>query len=116
MRKNGGLNVEMASYLYQWLRWLNFFLAFYINDPCHRLVIQEDCVAILGSLIAASMIVLSYQNPVFDSIGSIVIGGLLGFVAVGSIKHSIPYLLGKGLDDEIKDSIKQILLSDPVIK
>ncbi|MBI5742848.1 MAG: hypothetical protein HZA25_03345 [Candidatus Niyogibacteria bacterium] len=82
------------------------------------LVIYEDGAAIFGVLIAFLGIWLTAltHSPVWDAVGSIVIGLLLGTIAVILINKNRAFLVGKAMPEELKDEIVALLESDPAIE
>ena len=79
-------------------------------------VIGEDIAALAGLVIAAAMLSLAMLtgNPIYDAIGSMLIGGLLVVVAwlIGREVHSL--LLGEA-DADIRDRIYGYLVAQPSI-
>ena len=87
-------------------------LLFETRDPTIPLVLAEDATAIVGLLLALASIALMHAtgNPMFDSIGSILIGGLLAFVAlvVARITHGL--LIGESASPE--DQTRALVLTE----
>lgn len=87
------------------------------NDPTIAAVLLEDVVACISVFVALAGIGLSalLNSPIPDSIGSIVIGGMLGMVAIwlGVVNRSL--LLGKAIPLEIKDDVIAFLKSQPSV-
>lgn len=81
-------------------------------------VVYEDGVAVLGVFIAALGVGLSYAtgNPVWDALGSIVIGLLLAWVAVVLIQKNKRFLVEKSIPEDVKERIIEILSADPMIE
>jgi zinc transporter 9 len=88
------------------------------GDPATIAVLYEDGVAVLGVAVAFVSIALSSitGNPVWDSIGSIIIGILLGVVAVLLIQKNRSYLIGRNIPDDVRDMIIAIMEADPTIE
>lgn len=84
-----------------------------LKDPMLLAVLLEDSVACLGVLAAIVGIMLSWWtgNPVWDALASIVIGLLLGMVAVILVRMNQRFLLGSAVDPEIDAGIREILAS-----
>jgi len=80
------------------------------RDPNAVAVLLEDGAALAGLVVASVSLGLTSHlgNPVFDAIGSISIGALLGFVAVFLIQKNADLLLGRSIHP---DRLRQIILS-----
>lgn len=89
-----------------------------LADPTTLAVLLEDSVAVVGVGIAALAIALSYYtgSPLFDSIGSIIIGLLLGGVAIALIAKNRSYLMGRSIPEDLKEEIIEMLVADPAIE
>jgi zinc transporter 9 len=88
------------------------------SDPMGVAVLLEDAAAVLGVLIALSCIGM-YQltgNPIWDSIGSIIIAILLGLVAVFLVKKNRSALLGRNVSGVQQSAVMGVLSSDPVVE
>lgn len=87
-------------------------------DPVTLAVVYEDGAAVLGVLVALVAQLLMYLtgNNIFDSIGGIIIGLILGFLAVLLIVKNYQYIIGKSLDKEKTEEITEFLLEDPCIE
>jgi cation diffusion facilitator family transporter len=77
-----------------------------------RAVFAEDAAALIGLVIAFAG-VLAHQvtgNAVYDAIGSILVGVLLGIVAVILIDRNRRFLVGQAASDAVTDSVLAALL------
>lgn len=90
---------------------------FECGDPSTIAVIYEDGVAVLGVLVALVSLILTKitGNVIWDAIGSITIGVLLGFVAIILIRKNRQFLIGMNIPEEMKERIIEILEEDPSI-
>lgn len=88
------------------------------GNPTTLAVLYEDGVAVLGVLIAFFSIWLTHitGNHYWDSIGSIIIGVLLGVVAIVLINKNREYLIGKTIPKKTQKRIIKILENDPSIE
>lgn len=88
------------------------------GDPTTIAVLYEDGVAVIGVLIALISIFLTKITGSFywDAIGSILIGIMLGVVAVLLISKNRGYLIGKNIPEKTKERIIEILEAEPTIE
>jgi len=88
------------------------------GDPATIAILYEDGVAVLGVFIAFVSIIVSIatRNPFFDALGSILIGILLGIVAILLIQKNRSYLIGRNIPDDVKEEIIRIMEADPTIE
>ncbi|VDN54577.1 unnamed protein product [Dracunculus medinensis] len=88
------------------------------SDPTLNVVLLEDSAAVCGVLIALTSISLSsiLNSTVPDSIGSILIGIVLGMVSTFIIRTNAAHLVGQSLPSNIIDSIVISLGNDPAVK
>jgi cation diffusion facilitator family transporter len=82
------------------------------SNPTLRAVFAEDSAALVGLAIAFLGILLHQVtgSPVFDGIGSILVGVLLGIVAVVLIDRNRRFLVGQGTGDELTRTAIDLLL------
>lgn len=87
-------------------------------DPVTLAVVYEDGAAVLGVMIAmlAQALVYITGNNSYDAIGGIIVGLLLGTLAVLLIIKNHQYLIGKPLNEETREDIMDFLLKDPCIE
>jgi zinc transporter 9 len=87
-------------------------------DPVTLAVVYEDSAAVLGVLVALAAQVLMHftGNNIYDSIGGIIVGLILGFLAIILIIKNHHYIIGKSLDEETTEEITKLLLKDPCIE
>ncbi len=87
-------------------------------DPATLAVLLEDGAAVLGLAIASVGITLSYltKNGMWDAIGSVVIGALLGVIAVILVIENRDHLLGKAVPEGVEGKFTEILRNRPSIK
>ncbi|MGC6509782.1 MAG: cation diffusion facilitator family transporter [Myxococcota bacterium] len=87
-------------------------------DPTELAVLLEDGAACIGLIIALICIWLTDMtgNPHWDSIGSILVGVLLGAVAIVLIQKNKALLTGRSIPDSDMNRLKQILKSKKMIQ
>jgi zinc transporter 9 len=82
-------------------------------DPATVGVMLEDSAAVFGLFLAAAGIVLTHytQSPVYDAVASILVGVLLGAIAVYLARVNRELLLGKAVPEEIEQRFLEVLRS-----
>ncbi|XP_012227233.1 proton-coupled zinc antiporter SLC30A9, mitochondrial [Linepithema humile] len=88
------------------------------QDPSVNVVLMEDFAAVLGVIVAAGCMGLtSYlENSVFDAVGSLLVGGLLGGVASFIIYSNVAALIGRSISQENLDKINAELEADIMVR
>ena len=87
------------------------------SNPTLRAVFAEDAAALVG-LTFAFLGVFLHQvtgSPVYDAVGSILIGLLLGVVAIVLIARNRAFLLGEAVDDDTRGVLLGRLLALPEV-
>lgn len=97
------------------LRPLRFVLR--TSQTTLRAVFFEDAAALIGLLFAAAGVALHQYtgNAVYDAIGSILVGVLLGVVALILIVRNGQFLIGESVDATLQDKALSSLLEFPDI-
>lgn len=88
------------------------------SNPTLRAVYLEDAAALIGIVIAVSGLVLHQLTgePVWDAIGSILVGLLLGFVAVYLLRRNMAFLVGQIADPRIHETVLGWLRERPEVE
>lgn len=87
-------------------------------DPCVNVVLFEDSAAVAGAFVAAFCIGLTAYtgSGIPDAVGSLLVGVMLGAVAILVVYTSVPALVGRSIKLDQLDKINQELESDAMIK
>jgi divalent metal cation (Fe/Co/Zn/Cd) transporter len=87
------------------------------SDPTLRAVVAEDAAALTGVLIAAAGLAAHQLtgSAVPDAVGSILIGLVLGVVAIDLINRNRRFLVGQEADPRVRAAALQRLLDDPEV-
>lgn len=87
-------------------------------DPSTLAVCLEDGIAVIGVIIAAFAIAMSYvtANVAWDAWGSIAIGVLLAAAAVILITKNRQYLIGRSIPEKEREEIIELLRKEPAIE
>lgn len=85
------------------------------KDPTTFMVLLEDSAALTGILIAAlgTFLSVTLGEPRFDGVASILIGLVLGAIAILLARESKALLIGERADPEVAASVRKIAESDP---
>lgn len=87
------------------------------SDATLRAVFAEDSAALAGLVLAAGGI-FAHQltgNAIYDALGSIAIGVLLGIVALVLINQNRHFLVGANSSPELRNRVAHALLASPEI-
>jgi zinc transporter 9 len=89
-----------------------------MDDPLAAAVLLEDAAAVTGVVFASIGIALSHVTgrPVFDSVASILIGLMLGVVAILLVRRNRQLLLGAAPAGGVTDRIEELLEADPAVE
>jgi divalent metal cation (Fe/Co/Zn/Cd) transporter len=87
------------------------------SDPTLRAVFAEDSAALIGLVVAAVGVFLHQAtgNAVFDAIGSIVVGLLLGVVAILLINQNRRFITGQESDPRLRQLTIERLKQLPAV-
>jgi divalent metal cation (Fe/Co/Zn/Cd) transporter len=87
------------------------------SDPTLRAVFAEDSAALVGLVIAAAGLAAHQLtgSAVPDATGSILVGLLLGVVAVVLINRNLQFLVGEEADPRIRSAVLRALLEMPEV-
>lgn len=87
------------------------------SDPTLRAVFFEDSAALVGVLLAAAGLGLHELtgSPIPDAVGSILIGVLLGAVAIVLINRNRRFLVGQEADPRVRAAAIRALLDAPEV-
>ncbi|MBS44067.1 MAG: cation transporter [Nocardioides sp.] len=87
------------------------------SDSTLRAVYFEDASALIGIVLVAGAIGLHQLtgSAVWDALGSIAVGLLLGVVAVFLMRRNMEYLLGEGTGERIRREVLARVLAHPQV-
>jgi cation diffusion facilitator family transporter len=88
------------------------------KDPTMFLVLFEDGAAMLGLLVAFIGITLGHllQNPYFDGAASVIIGLILGGVALMLAKETKGLIIGESASRHVRDQLREIVAEREEVK
>lgn len=113
---------EGISWLFAWRRfrsetsrfgWYEAFVR--SKDPPVFMVVLEDSAALVGIVIAvvATAAAVLFAQPIWDGVGSILIGILLGITSIGLARESKSLLIGEPAHSDLSRSILDIARRSP---
>jgi cation diffusion facilitator family transporter len=87
------------------------------SDPTLRAVFFEDSAALIGIVIAAGGLALHQVtgSPIPDAIGSILVGLVLGVVAIVLIQRNRRFLIGQEADPKVRAAMISALMELPEV-
>jgi cation diffusion facilitator family transporter len=87
------------------------------SDPTLRAVFAEDSAALIGLVIAGLGILLHQLtgNAVYDALGSILVGVLLGVVAIVLINQNRRFLAGQEADENLRQNAIRLIRKMPEV-
>jgi zinc transporter 9 len=87
-------------------------------DPVTLAVVYEDGAAVIGVVVAMIAQYVSFVtgNYMYDAIGGILIGLILGILAIILITKNYIYIIGKPLDEKTQKKVIQFMNEDPCIE
>jgi cation diffusion facilitator family transporter len=100
-------------------RRLGFYESFRRSkDPPSFMVLFEDSAALLGIGIAAAgtFMAAHFQQPEYDAIASLLIGLVLGTIALVLAQESKSLLIGESADTDLRDSIVRVAAQNPIVR
>ena len=88
------------------------------SNPTLRAVFVEDSAALVGLVIAAAGMALHQLtgDPVYDAVGSILVGLLLGVIAVFLIRRNREFLVGQVVRPHVRNDVLATLLAFPEVE
>lgn len=88
------------------------------SNPTLRAVFFEDAAALVGIAIAVTGLALhqATHQPVWDAVGSILVGLLLGFVAIYLLRRNMDFLVGQVADPRIRETVLGWLRERPEVQ
>jgi cation diffusion facilitator family transporter len=113
---------EGISWLFAWRRFrsetsrIGWYEAFVRSkDPPAFMVLLEDSAALVGIVIAvvATAAAVLFAQPIWDGVGSILIGILLGITSIGLARESKSLLIGEPAHSDLSRSILDISRRSP---
>ena len=104
--------VKEADHLRSGEGWFDFIR--HAKTPELPVVLLEDTGAMIGLVVAFVALLLAWQvDPVFDGVGTLIIGGLLGVIAVVLAVEMKSLLIGEAASPREQAAIRAAIDDDP---
>jgi zinc transporter 9 len=87
-------------------------------DPMGVAVLIEDSAAVLGIVIAAVALFVAdlTGNGLYDALGSIVVGLLLGALAIFLVRKNKKLLMDRAMEPEARRELVELIANDPAVE
>ncbi len=88
------------------------------GDTANLAVLLEDGAAIFSLLLAAAAILLSEitGHHFWDAIGSIIVGVILGIIAVFLIRENLEYLIERASPQKLQKEVRKVIQDFPLVE
>lgn len=88
------------------------------GDTTNMAVLLEDSAAVIGVVIAFVAIIAAdiTGSPLWDSIGSVIVGLILAVIAIILIKENLSYLVEKSSPEELQAQARKELSAMPLVE
>ena len=88
------------------------------SDPIARAIFAEDAAAVAGNVIAGIGIALHQitGSSIPDGVAAIVIGLILGYVAVELARRNGDFLIGRGAPPNIHQQVEKVIANHPGVR
>lgn len=88
------------------------------EDPTVNVVLLEDAAAVVGVTVAATFMGLTsyFNTPIYDAVGSLIVGGLLGVVASFIIYTNSGALVGRSIPTRKLENMNKCLEDDVMVR
>ncbi len=87
-------------------------------DTANMAVLLEDSAAVTGIVLATLAIIAAdvTGSPVWDAVGSIIVGLILAVIAVVLIRENLSYLVEKSSPPELQEQVAKELMAMPLVE
>lgn len=88
------------------------------GDTANLAVIMEDSAAVFGVVLAGIAIALTEWTGEYywDAIGSIIIGIVLGVIAIILIRENLEYLIERASPEEMQEEVRKVIETFPLVE
>jgi zinc transporter 9 len=88
------------------------------GDTANLAILMEDSAAVTGVIIAFGAIALTeYTGRIYwDAAGSIIVGIILGVIALFLIRENLRYLIEKASPEELQEEVRKVVSDLPLVE